>query len=270
VQEAEEGYWTDPWPVIMGRKPKHEQQFADPCGGLSRGELPADGPELDWQHRCARPSQPSTNNTFHSRAVFCVTCFGLTFGLKHGSVEVTRLRNETVLRHLHDAGYDFKDALAGIAELLKQQQRMVVAGSGLASPAAGWMTRQRKRESRRLDEAMKRYGKGFENAKHALNQSTTDVAVTVGQLVVHYYSKWKHSDEYNQWINTAEYHQQRQQQQRSDAVELQPSAGMIADGHSSSQKKAQRRQRRQGKRKREVKVRLIDSQLFALLKRMRK
>ena len=59
TKEAEEDYWVDPWPVIMGRKSEHEEQFADPCGVLSRGELPANAPELDWQHRCAQFLQSS-------------------------------------------------------------------------------------------------------------------------------------------------------------------------------------------------------------------
>lgn len=49
--EEVEHDWVDPWPTdIMGHKPQHE--IMDPCGGLSRGELPAEPPELDWQGRC--------------------------------------------------------------------------------------------------------------------------------------------------------------------------------------------------------------------------
>ena len=175
--------------------------------------------------------------------------------MKPGSIEAARLRNETVLRHLHASGYDFEVALAAIAELLQHEQRALAAGSGSGSPS-GRVTRQREL-SRRLDEAMKRYGKDFEKAKCALNQSTIDDVVTVGQLVVHYYAKWKHSDEYNQWIDTADY---KQQQRGVVAIEAQSStgaAGMIADGQSKSQKKAQRRQRRKEQRKK--KVRAIDS-----------
>lgn len=163
--------------------------------------------------------------------------------MKPGSVDAIHLRNEIVLRHLHDSGYDFEAALAGIAALLKHEQMALVAGSGPDSPC-GWVTR-------RLDAAMKKYGKNFEKAKHAMNRTFTYDAVTVGQLAVHYYAKWKHSKEYNRWINTTEYKQQK----RGVAIEAQSSTGspgMIADGQSRSQQKAQRRQRRQESRKKKV------------------
>ena len=153
------------------------------------------------------------------------------------------LRNEAGLRHLHECGYDFEAATAGITELQKQEGQIVRVGSGSGS-SLGWVSQQ----SSRLDEAMKRYGKDFQKAKRAINRDT-DNAVTVGQLTVHYYAKWKHSKAYNQWINTAPY-MYRQLQESVGPVAQSPrgSAGIIAGTQSKSRRQDQRKQRRREKR----------------------
>ena len=230
----DEDYWFDPWPAgVLGRKPPEQERLVDPCGGLDRGELPDEAPELDWQR----------------------------------SVEVNMVRNESGLRHLHDSGYDFEVARAGIVELLlllKQSEQTQTASGASAGldrtdrvelSGPGYVTRRREQESRRMDEAMKRYGKDFEQARRAIIRSggggKEHDSVTVGELVVHYYSKWKHSKAYKQWIDSSQY----RQQQRSVALAAQSGghghqAGMIAGAQSDNQKKkkAQRKQRRREKR----------------------